>query len=528
MSSTTDRTAQAEPEGGKADLVADFLASIVVFLVALPLCMGIAIASGAPPEAGLITGIIGGIIVGSIGGAAFQVSGPAAGLAVIVLDLITRYGLGVTASLVVVAGAIQLAAGGLKLGRWFRAVPPAVIHGMLSGIGVLILASQFHVMLDAKPIGTGLDNLVGIPYAIWDGLQPPYGEVHHQAALVGSLTIISLLMWARVAPKKISWVPAPLIAVIVGTGTASVLELGIRRIEMPAQLWTWGSLPGFENLAAVLTPGMLATAAAMAFIASAETLLTAAAVEKMRPGITTDYDKELAGQGVGNLLCGMLGGLPMTGVIVRSAANVEAGARTRRSTVMHGCWILAFTVVFPQVLELVPVSSLAAVLVYTGFKLTNLGIVKKLEKFSRLEVGIYAATVTTIVVKDLLAGVLVGLALGLLRLVVKSSSLHVRVVQEGTNEVIHLEGSATFVSLPRLAEALDSIKGENGDVVIKMDSLSVLDHACVELIESFEDRLERQGTNVQVPWEAAEQRHVDRGKVIPVSDPGPPPRAAMN
>lgn len=517
---------EAVTEAGRAVLRADLLASVVVFLVALPLCMGIAVASGAPPEAGLITGIVGGLLVGAIGGAEFQVSGPAAGLAVIVLDLMRQHGAGVTASLVVLAGVIQLLAGSAKMGRWFRAVPPAVIHGMLAGIGVLIFAAQFHVMLDDAPRATGLQNLIAIPMALVEGLRPPYGEPHHQAAVVGFLTILSLVAWSRWKPQRLSWVPAPLVAVVTGTSVAAGLGLAVKRIVMPAVLLTPGSFPGFENLATVMTPGMLGTAMAIAFIASAETLLTAAAVERLRPEPRTRYDRELSAQGLGNIVAGALGGLPMTGVIVRSAANVEAGARTRRSAVLHGAWILAFAVLFPWVLELVPIASLAAVLVYTGYKLVNMGVVRELEKFSRIEVGIYAATVATIVAADLLTGVLTGLALGLVRLVVRTSNLRVRVERTGAgaSEVVHLEGTATFLSLPRLADALDDVKGQ-GEVRLCFDGLASMDHACMELIEGFEQRLTARGVAVEVPWEQLRNRHLDRSLASGRGGAGPGPGA---
>ena len=172
----------------------DFLASIVVFLVALPLCMGIAIASGLPPTAGIITGIIGGIVVGFLAGSPLQVSGPAAGLTVIVLQLVQEHGVEMLGVIVLFAGLLQLAAGLLKMGQWFRAVSPAVIHGMLVGIGVLILVSQFHVMLDYKPIGTGIENLIGIPGAIASAISS--GGPHLAAGLIGFLTIAVIFGWA--------------------------------------------------------------------------------------------------------------------------------------------------------------------------------------------------------------------------------------------------------------------------------------------------------------------------------------------
>ena len=190
----------------------DALASVVVFLVALPLCMGIAIASGVPPAAGLVTGIVGGLIVGFFSGAPLQVSGPAAGLSVIVWQLVQTHGVGALGWIVLVAGAVQLVAGLARLGQWFRAVSPAVIHAMLAGIGVLIFASQFHVMVDDAPRGSGLENLLAIPEAVYKGFVPADGSLHFQAAMIGLLTLAVMIGWRPLVPRALRVVPAPLVA----------------------------------------------------------------------------------------------------------------------------------------------------------------------------------------------------------------------------------------------------------------------------------------------------------------------------
>ena len=215
----------------------DLLASVVVFLVALPLCMGIAIASGLPPTAGIITGIIGGIMVGFLAGSPLQVSGPAAGLTVIVLEIVQKQGVEMLGVIVLFAGLLQLAAGVFKLGQWFRAVSPAVIHGMLVGIGVLILASQFHVMLDRAPIGSGIENLAGIPGALWSALTT--GDAHFAAGMVGALTIVTIFLWGSFAPKSLKIIPAPLVGVVVGMLAAAVFQLGsIKYVEVPDNIWS--------------------------------------------------------------------------------------------------------------------------------------------------------------------------------------------------------------------------------------------------------------------------------------------------
>src|SRR3990170_1457863 len=312
--------------GGASAYGRDLLASVVVFLVALPLCMGISIASGMPPTAGIITGIIGGIVVGALAGSPLQVSGPAAGLSVLVLQLVQEQGLEMIGIMVLIAGLLQLAAGVFKLGQWFRAVSPAVIHGMLAGIGILILASQFHVMLDHKPLGTGIEKLLGIPGALISALSA--GDFHLTAGEVGLLTIATIALWGSVTPKSWRVVPAPLVGVLVGMLAAALFRLSeIHYIEVPDNIWSVAVLPTTERLMRIVELPILIGAISIAFIASAETLLCANAVDQMHDGPRTKYDRELSAQGVGNALCGMLGALPLTGVIVRSSANVEAGAQ---------------------------------------------------------------------------------------------------------------------------------------------------------------------------------------------------------
>ena len=312
----------------KAVLPRELLASVVVFLVALPLCMGIAIASGLPPAKGLITGIIGGLVVGWLAGSPLQVSGPAAGLAVLVFELVRQHGIAMLGPILLLAGFLQLVAGRLKLGCWFRVTAPAVVYGMLAGIGVLIVLSQVHVMLDAVPKPSGLDNLAAFPAAVAQAL-PSFGW---QAGMLGLSTIAVMYLWEKFRPHSLRFVPGALLGVGLATVASLVLALQVKRVEVPANLAEaidWLKPADLLNLA---DPTLLIAAFAVAFIASAETLLSAAAVDRMHSGQRSDFDRELSAQGVGNMLCGLLGALPMTGVIVRSSANVQAGATTRLSS----------------------------------------------------------------------------------------------------------------------------------------------------------------------------------------------------
>lgn len=480
----------------------DFLASIVVFLVALPLCMGIAIASGAPPAAGLITGIIGGIIVGSLAGAPLQVSGPAAGLAVVVYDIIQREGFETLGIIILIAGGIQLAAGLLKLGQWFRAVSPAVIHGMLAGIGVLIFASQFHVMLDDAPRGSGIANLLALPEAVWKGISPTQGTSHQQAALIGLLTIGIIIVWKNFVPRKLQVIPAALVAVVLATGATALIGLSIRQVDVQSNILAAVQLPSLQSFGRLLDGQILVAALGLAFVASAETLLCAVAVDKMQSGSRTQYDRELAAQGVGNLICGFLGALPMTGVIVRSAANVEAGGRTRMSAIMHGVWLLIFVAALPWVLRMIPTASLAALLVFTGYKLVDLKNVRELGKYGRGEVAIYLVTLTMIVVSDLLTGVLVGIAISAAKLLYSFSHLQIDVRPEadGKSTVMYLRGTATFIRLPKLAATLEQVRPDT-DLHVHFEELNYIDHACLDLLLNWEKQHESTGGRLLIDWD---------------------------
>lgn len=487
----------------------DLLASVVVFLVALPLCMGISIASGMPPTAGIITGIIGGIVVGTLAGSPLQVSGPAAGLSVLVLQFVQAHGPEMLGVVVLFAGLLQLAAGIFKLGQWFRAVSPAVIHGMLAGIGVLILVAQFHVMLDGKPIGTGIQNLIGMPGALWDAIQA--GDHRLKAAAIGFLTIVTIAGWSF-APKAWRVMPAPLVGVIVAMLAAFLLGLSdIHYVEVPNNIWSVTVLPTLDNLSRIVEAPMLVGAVSIAFIASAETLLCATAVDQMHSGPRTKYDRELAAQGVGNALSGVLGVLPMTGVIVRSSANVDAGAVTRASAILHGVWLLLFASVLPFTLRHIPISALAAVLVYTGYKLAYPKIVPALRKYGRSEVAIYAITIATIVATNLLAGVVVGLVLSLLKLLYAFSHLEIVKSEDpaGNRADLHLKGAATLIRLPMLAAALEQLK-PNTHVHVHIGDLDYIDHACIDLLTNWDRQHKTTGGSLEIEWDGLTEKYKKR------------------
>ena len=482
----------------------DALASVVVFLVALPLCIGITVASGAPTGAGIVTGIVAGILVGWIAGCPLQVSGPAAGLTVIVFEIIREHGLEAFGVIVLVAGLMQVVWSWLQLGQWFRAVSPAVIHGMLAGIGALIFASQFHIMIDDVPKGSGLENILSLPAAVWKGLvEDESTEMnHHLAARIGILTIAVMALWSLAIPKRFHLIPAVLMGVSVATGISVVLEIPIQRINVQDNLLSMIHVPSPQALSRLFDTTILAEALGLAFIASVETLLSAAAVDQLHTGPRTRYNRELLAQGLGNMVCGFIGSLPMTGVIVRSSANVEAGARTRASAVFHGVWLLLFVSFLPFVLRLIPAASLGAVLVYTGYKLMNFGVIPELKKHGRGEVVIFFATMGTIVFINLLTGVVVGLALALAKLLHTTQNLEAFFAHDPVTGqmTLHLQGIATFVSLPRLALTLETAP-PYAEVHVDFTSLRHIDHACLNLLQNWQQQHEANHGKVVVNWD---------------------------
>ncbi|MCX4422388.1 SulP family inorganic anion transporter [Streptomyces mirabilis] len=460
----------------KADLRrVDLFASLAVFLVALPLCVGVAIASGVPAELGLVTGIVGGLVAGVLPGSSLQVSGPAAGLTVLVYEAVQTYGLRALGVLVLGAGLVQLTLGALRLGRWFRAVSVAVVQGMLAGIGLVLIAGQVYAMGDASAPASGLGKITGL-------VSLP-GDAHPVALAVGGATVVVLLLWPRWR-RGARVVPAPLLAVALAAGVTGVFDLSVRRVEVRGLLDAVQP-PSLADLGRLTEVGMLGTVVAFALIASAESLFSAAAVDRLHRGPRTDYDRELIAQGAGNAVCGALGALPMTAVIVRSAANVQAGAQTKVSRVLHGVWLLVFTVVVPGVLGIIPVAALAGLLVHAGCKLVPVREVRVLWRGHRGEVIVLGVTAVAIVVGNLFEGVLVGLALAVAKTAWDISHVQVETEDRGAaGMVVRVTGNATFLRLPKLLDALEALPHDR-DVRLELGGLRHVDHACAAALERW-------------------------------------------
>lgn len=396
----------------------DFMASLVVFVIAVPLSLGIALASGMPPMAALVSAIVGGLLTGALSGAPLVVSGPAAGLSAMVLGFVHQFGIEAVYKIAIIAGTLQLIFGALRLGRFIGLIPKAILEGVLSAIGLTILLGQLHILMGQSIPGGAIKNLFALPQSFTKALQG-MPEIHAFIAPAFAAGLVALgvqLLWPRLA-KRVAWLPSALPATLIGTLFA--LPWVMPRVQLAALVPHVASALNQLTLADVLStwPQLLVPAFGLALVASAESLLTARAIDvlaqKRHAHLHTDMEKELLAQGLGNMVAGFLGGMPLTGVMVRSAANFNAGASSRRSTMLHGLFIGLAIMAFPFVLETIPLAVLASILVLTGWKLLNLKALAVALKQHPREVYLWPLTTFAILSTDLLRGFGTGIAVWL-------------------------------------------------------------------------------------------------------------------
>jgi MFS superfamily sulfate permease-like transporter len=383
----------------------DFFASLVVFVVAVPLTLGIALASGVNPVVAITSAIVGGIIVGMVSGAPLVVSGPAAGLATLVFMIVQEFGLLGLAIATAVAGALQILLGVLRLGHVFTLVPKSILDGMLAAIGLMIVLGQLHVWAGGSVPSNTLMGVLELP-AVFTNAAPI-------VLCLGGIGILIQIVWKKWAGKW-NWLPGALPAVAIVTLVGLFFD-NLPRVELnsilgslESQLQIWGS---FQS--EILSLNILWAGLGLGLVASAESLLTARAVDGIAPphAPKSNLDRELLAQGLGNLICSGLAAAPITGVMVRSAANVDSGAQSRASTVMHGVWILVFVVALPFVLNAIPLTALASVLIVTGIKLIGLKAIFKSIQSKPVYSIFWLITVASIMSFNLLNGLLISLAL---------------------------------------------------------------------------------------------------------------------
>ncbi|MFF2361824.1 bifunctional SulP family inorganic anion transporter/carbonic anhydrase [Streptomyces sp. NPDC058122] len=514
---------------------ADLSASIAVFLIALPLSLGIALATGAPLQAGLVAAAAGGLVVGRLGGSSLQVSGPAAGLTLVTAELIQHYGWRATCAITVLAGITQLGLGCLRVARTALAVSPAIVHGMLAGIGVTIAVAQLHIVLGGIPQSSVLDNLVGLPDQV--------ARMHSAAMSMSVLTLVLLFAWPRLpgrTGRMLRKVPAALIAVAGATLTASAAGLTLPRVELPS--WRSHALAGLPD-GPVL--GIVAAVLTVTLVCSVQSLLGAVAVDKLvsgRPELQgrvgrSRLDRELLGQGAANVVSGALGGLPIAGVAVRSSANVQAGAVSRNSTILHGVFVVIAALLMVPILELIPLASLAALVMAVGIQMVSLHHIRTVTRHR--EVLVYAVTTFGVVFLGVLEGVALGVSVAV------GVALHrlgrTRITHEEREGVhhVHVRGQLTFLAVPRLSRTLHLVP-RGTDVVVRLDG-SFMDHAAYESLQDWQSTHIAQGGTVDLggrtgtriaepadsghcrcrPWTPWRNHQCDAA-----AEPGPPPSEA--
>ncbi|MEU1226771.1 SulP family inorganic anion transporter [Streptomyces sp. NPDC005828] len=473
------------PDGPRRFRVAgaDLSASVAVFLIALPLSLGIALATGAPLQSGLVAAAVGGLVAGRFGGSPLQVSGPAAGLTVVTAELIHRYGWRTTCAITVLAGLTQLALSALRVARSALAVSPAIVHGMLAGIGVTIALAQLHIVLGGTPQSSAVANVLGLPAQL--------AHAHPAALVISALTVAVLLGWPRLpgrAGRLVRKVPAALVAVAGATAAATLAGLAVPRVDLPS--WSSHALPGLPE-GPVL--GIAAGVLTITLVTSVQSLLSAVAVDKLvaaraaaggnqgRSVPRSALDRELAGQGAANVLSGALGGLPVAGVAVRSVANVSAGAVSRASTMLHGLWIVLAALLLVPALELIPLPALAALVMVVGIQMVSITHIRTVTRHR--EVVVYVVTLAGVVLVGILEGVALGIAVAIAVALHRLARTRITREERDGRQLLRVRGQLTFLAVPRLSRALHQLP-QGSDVVVELDG-SFMDHAAYETLSDW-------------------------------------------
>lgn len=492
---------------------ADIPASIVVFLVALPLCIGIAIASDASPFSGIIAGIIGGVVVGTLSGSSLSVSGPAAGLAAIVASAIHDLGsYQVFLLAAFLAGALQLVFGFLKAGGIGRYVPNAVIKGMLAAIGILIILKQIphFVGYDADPEGEesfiqpdGQNTFSEIMLAL--------GRISPLATFIATVAAAILLFYETRFMKKQVWVkylPGPLLAVVSGVllnrflmpdGHALALSdehvVQIPVFQSASELVGFLSMPDWTSIA---NYKVWITAFTLAIVASLETLLSLEAADKLDPlKRISPSNRELYAQGTGNMLSALIGGLPVTSVVVRSSANINAGAKTKASTVLHGLLLMLCVFAIPNILNTIPKAALASILILTGYKLANVKLFKEYYSRGKQQFVPFVVTIVAIIFTDLLIGILVGILVGFYSVVRGNFRSAMVMVEDDGKFLIRFSREVSFLNKSRLVEYLQKVP-DNCAVLIDPLRNEFMDRDIVDTVNDFIASSQARGIRVYV------------------------------
>lgn len=470
---------------------ADVSASISVFLIALPLSLGIALATGAPLQAGLVAAAVGGLVVGRFGGVPLQVSGPATGLTVVTAGLIQQYGWRTTCAITVLAGLTQLGLSALRVARSALAVSPAIVHGMLAAIGISIALAQLHIVLGGNPQSSAVANVQELPAQLAD--------LHPGALSVSALTVVVLFAWPRIPGRTgriVRRVPAALAAVAAATAVATFAGLRLDRVDLPS--WSSHVLPEAPN-GPVL--GLVAAVLTVTLVGSVESLLSAVAVDKLvaarkDPDVQIPrarLDRELSGQGAANIVSGALGGLPIAGGGVRSATNVGAGAISRHSTMLYGLWVTVAALFLVPVFDLIPLAALAALVMVIGMQMVNVTHMRSVRR--NRELLVYVGTLAGVVFVGVLEGVAIGIALAVAVALHRLTRTRITLDEQDGVHRLRARGQLTFLAVPRLSRLLHQVP-QGSACVVELDG-SFMDHAAYEALHDWQVAHLAQGGTVE-------------------------------
>ncbi|HLU16558.1 MAG TPA: SulP family inorganic anion transporter [Edaphocola sp.] len=478
----------------------DILAGIIVFLIALPLCLGIAQASGAPLFSGIVAGVVGGIVIGVLSPSVFSVSGPAAGLVAVVVGAITELGsFEIFLCAVILSGLFQLILGWVKAGTFANFFPSSVIEGMLAGIGLTIIFKQLPDAVGYNNNRVGMaDGERGIDPNIFSGIGQ---NIHLGAVIITLVCLAILIMWSERSFKKLQMIPAGLLVVIVGTllnllfhnmgGSLHLNENYLVQLEVPSSVAAFFDQFMFPDFSGFANPLVWQYGLIIAVVASIETLLCIEATDKLDPlKRNTSGNKELIAQGVGNITSGFIGGLPITSVIVRSSANINAGARSKLSTIIHGILLLGCVAAIPFVLNLIPKSALAAILIFTGYRLARPAIFVHMYKVGPTEFIPFVVTAIAVALPFL--GLLKGVGLGMLMSIFYLLRANMRIpyyykrVKAENQDVIQLQlaQEVSFLNKGSIKSTLDSFP-QGSTVIIDASESEYIDYDVLEEIREF-------------------------------------------
>jgi MFS superfamily sulfate permease-like transporter len=491
----------------------DISASIVVLLIGLPLCLGIALGSGAPLFSGIIAGIVGGIVVGFFSKSSLSVSGPAAALTAVVVTGITSLGSYEAFLLaVVLAGFFQIILGFIKAGVIAHYVPNSVIRGMLTAIGLILILKQIPHILGYDVDFEGDERFFQSDQQnTFTEILQALNAIQSTALMIGLISLFILLIWQTKSIKKKKWLnllPAPLLVVLLSTVANYILEFTassakleashLVSLPIPKDLTDFISFFTIPNFSIILNPSIWVIAFSLAIIASLETLLEVEAIDKLDPlKRITPTNRELKAQGIGNIVSGLIGGLPVASVIVRSSVNVNSGATSKKSTIINGILLLLCVVFIPGLLSKIPLSALAAVLIYTGTKLVSLKEIKSFYAKGWDQFMPFVATVLAILLTDMLTGIVVGMLVSLFYLVRSNFKSAILVVNDNNNYLIRLRKDVSFLNKPIIKKHLQTFP-DNSFVIVDATRADFIDKDIIEEINDFISNAPSRGISVSV------------------------------